>query len=80
MKNKVDKGFELVYWNLSYRRKFIRTLWQSPLCFLLILFTFFIGDSLFFNRIIPILLAIGYVWQLIYTYVKWKNDEESSIL
>lgn len=25
--DKVDKGFELIYWKLSYRRKFIRTLW-----------------------------------------------------
>ena len=40
MKNKVDKGFELAYWNLSYRRKLIRTLWQALLCFLVITFTF----------------------------------------
>ena len=26
-KDKVDKGFELFYDNLSYRRKFIRTIW-----------------------------------------------------
>lgn len=25
-KGKVDKGFELVYFNLSHRRKFIRTI------------------------------------------------------
>lgn len=32
MKNdKVDKGFELFYDNLSYRRKFIRTLWLIPI-------------------------------------------------
>jgi len=30
MANKVDKGFELRYWRLSYRRKFIRTLWMIP--------------------------------------------------
>ena len=28
---KIDKGFELDYWKLSYRRKFIRTLWLIPL-------------------------------------------------
>lgn len=76
MKYKVDKGFELFYMNLSYRRKFIRTLWQAPLCLLAIMFTFFIGDNLFFNKIVPILLVILYVWQLIYTYNKWKNDEK----
>ena len=73
MKNKVDKGFELVYWNLSYRRK----LWQAPICLLLIVFTILIGDSLFINRIVPLLLVIVYIWQLIYTYSKWKNYKES---
>ncbi len=27
---KIDKGFELMYFRLSYRRKFLRTLWFSP--------------------------------------------------
>ncbi|WP_133017121.1 hypothetical protein [Clostridium cuniculi] len=75
MKNKVDKGFELAYWNLSYRRKFIRNLWQGPLCFLLIVFTILMGDDVFINRIVPILLVVFYIWQLIYTYIKWRNDE-----
>ena len=26
---KVDKGIELCYWKLSYRRKLIRTLWMA---------------------------------------------------
>ena len=30
-KEKVDKDFELLYENLSYRRKFIRTLWLIPI-------------------------------------------------
>ena len=30
-KDKVDKGFELLYDNLSYRRKFIRTIWLIPI-------------------------------------------------
>ena len=77
MKNKVDKGFELVYWNLSYRRKFIRTLWQAPICLLLIVVTILIGDNLFINRILPILVVIVYIWQLIYNYSKWKNHKES---
>lgn len=31
MGRKVDKGFQLIYWKLSYRRKFLRTLWWTPL-------------------------------------------------
>ncbi|HAR87050.1 MAG TPA: hypothetical protein DCR69_15120 [Clostridium sp.] len=77
MKNKIDKGFELIYWNLSYRRKFIRTLWQTPICLSLIVFTILIGDNLFINRISPLLLVIIYIWQLIYTYNKWKKSKES---
>lgn len=76
MKNKVDKGFELIYWKLSYRRKFIRTLWFTPLTFLLIPFMFLIGDKLFINRIMPILLSLVYIGQLIYTYIKWKKEEK----
>ncbi len=30
-KDKVDKGFELFYNNLSYRRRLIRTLWLFPI-------------------------------------------------
>ncbi|MDU1053338.1 hypothetical protein [Clostridium baratii] len=77
MKNKVNEGFELIYWNLSYRRKFIRTLWMTPLCFLLIGYIIFNGNNIFINRIVPIVLVMVYVCQLIYTYTKWKNDKES---
>ena len=77
MKNKVDKGFELVYLNLSYRRRFIRTLWQTPFIFLIIGFLVMAGDKILFNRIAPILLVIGYLCQLIYNYIRWKNDEKS---
>ena len=30
MSEKVDKGIEVCYWKLSYRRKLIRTLWMIP--------------------------------------------------
>lgn len=76
MKNKVDKGFKLNYWNLSYRRKFIRTLWQIPLVLLAIGLSILTVDNIFFNRIVPILLVIILIWQLIYNYTKWKNDEQ----
>lgn len=76
MKNKVDKGVKLNYWNLSYRRKFIRTLWQIPLVLLAIGLSILAVDNIFFNRIVPILLVIILIWQLIYNYTKWKNDEQ----
>ncbi len=43
--NKVDKGLEFCYWNLSYRRKFIRTLCFLPFCMILILKVWFSYDN-----------------------------------
>lgn len=40
MSEKVDKGIMVCYWKLSYRRKFIRTLWMDPVqsdCFFYLL-------------------------------------------
>ncbi len=34
---KIDTGIELCYWKLSYRRKFIRTLWMIPLSIITII-------------------------------------------
>ena len=76
MKYKVDEGFELFYMNLSYRRKFIRTLQQAPLCFLLVGFIVFIGNNLFINIIVPIVLVIIYLSQLICDYKKSKYDKD----
>lgn len=40
-KYKIDKRFELIYWILSYRKKFIRTLWMAPLFVIILAFTWF---------------------------------------
>lgn len=70
-----DKGFHLLYWGLSYRRKFIRTLWILCLTPLLL----FIPE-----RGVPLGVSIEYLFvavlvvavaQLIYTYAMWRNVE-----
>ncbi|PRR77085.1 hypothetical protein CLLI_26030 [Clostridium liquoris] len=76
--NKVDKGFELFYWRLSYKRKFIRTLWMIPIDIIVSVFLILKGDTLFINRVIPILLIILGGIQLIYNYLKWKKDENNA--
>lgn len=73
--NKVDKGFEIIYWNLSYRRKFIRTLWMTPFCVVPIIFVWTTGDRIIINRVIPSVIIIIYFIQLLYTYLKWKKEE-----
>ncbi|MEJ8555147.1 hypothetical protein [Tepidibacter sp. Z1-5] len=64
---KVDEGFELFYWNLSYRRKFIRTLWCSPVLLLLV--------PICPNKVI-VFCCILFVIQAIYNYKKWKSEEK----
>lgn len=77
MKNKIDTGFELIYWNLSYRRKFIRTLWTTPFCVIGILLIISLKLNMLIKIIIPIILTLIYIWQLTYTYKKWKKEEQS---
>src|SRR4051812_43564310 len=71
MKNGVDQGASFVYWRLSYRRKFIRTLWLSavifPILFALRVDGFVVG-ALF-------VLAAG---QAGYSYYRWQREIANS--
>jgi hypothetical protein len=76
--NKVDKDFQLVYWKLSYRRKFIRTLWMTPFAIISITLMFLAGGNILINTVLSLLILVMYFIQLIYTYAKWKKDKQSS--
>lgn len=76
MSKKVDKGFELIYWNLSYRRKFIRTLWNIPIFIISIGIIIFLDKGIFLSRIMPLILIISFILQIIYNYTKWKKEEQ----
>ncbi len=75
MSDKIDKGFCLNYWRLSYRRKLLRILWMSPLTFL---FFFLPADYTFLglkrNLFIVCLFALWGL-QALYTYHMWKKKE-----
>ena len=71
----VDKGFELSYFNLSYRRKIIRTLWVLPFLLLLICLIWFNGDNIIHNIVITIFIIVMVLIQLIYNYLKYKKME-----
>ena len=77
---KIDKGFTLSYWKLSYRRKFIRTLWMGVLglglC-LVLLPNDYSFLNLSKNGLIFLGLLIG-VSQTVYTYNKWKKNENTN--
>lgn len=72
---KIDKGFAFIYWKLSYRRKFIRTLWMSPVIVITILGLQLVCDSSLFIRVIEIALVLSFVIQAIYNYIKWRTKE-----
>lgn len=59
---KVDKGFELFYDKLSYRRKFIRTLWMIPIGIFVGIIIAYIG--------IGFVTAVYWIWFLM---VGWKQ-------
>lgn len=71
-KEKVDKGFELLHENLSYRRKFIRTLWLIPIGIVVgIVITYISIIVSIFYWIWFIIVAIK---QLKDNYTMWKNE------
>ncbi|WP_377890137.1 hypothetical protein [Alkalihalobacillus sp. R86527] len=75
-KEKKGKGFAFNYYKLSYRRKFIRTLWIAPFATIIILALYWYG-TLPVSKIIIILviLFILLLVQLAYNYIKWKKEE-----
>lgn len=70
-KDKVDKGFKLLYDSLSYRRKFIRILWLIPLGIVVDIIVTYISiiTSLFYW----LWFIISAIKQLKYNYAMWKK-------
>lgn len=74
MRDKVDKGFVLNYWRLSYRRKFITTLWMIPVCICAIVLLW-IKLSTTSAMIWTAIVVLTEIIQLIYTFNKWKSEQ-----
>ncbi len=73
-KEKVDKGFELNYNNLSYRRKFIRTLWMILWAILLLCFMHWAGVALFILLPLSVIFAVVGFIQALHNYKNWKEE------
>lgn len=71
---KTDQGFEWIYWKLSYRRKFIRTLWAIPLALLISVIICYRYDSLFIKVALISFLFIIVAIQLMYNYKHHKKE------
>lgn len=79
MKNeKVDKGFELIYWNLSYRRKFIRSLWILPICIVFAYLCTILFEEKIIGLFFSILVILTEIIQIIYTCYKWQNEKKDT--
>ncbi len=75
-KRKVDDGFKLNYFSLSYRRKMIRTLMTSPFILLAIAGVSLLLDSDSFTKILfASFLLMVFVIQFVYNYYMWKKKE-----
>lgn len=76
MSEKVDRGTELCYWKLSYRRKLIRTIWMIPFDSLALLLFYKT-----FHSVILTWIAGGWMFlllfiQLVYNYKKWEREKK----
>lgn len=71
--NRVDKGFELRYWKLSYRRRFIRGLWMLPFCITLLVLSCLTVPTIVPNIIFLIGVVSVLLTDIIYNYLKWKR-------
>ena len=74
-REKIDKGFSLSYWNLSYRRKFIRTLWSSLLIIPAMLLVHMSYHSVIVTIVVGIVLLAIFTAQAVYNYMKWKKEK-----
>lgn len=70
---RIDKGIELFYWKLSYRRKFIRTLWMIPLDAVVVIGFHTTYQSYPLTCVIAAAVGIVTFIQAVYNYRKWKN-------
>lgn len=78
MKNGLDKGFCVDYYSLSYRRKFIRTLWAMAASPLLLLLPHLFPSTAQYAKLyllIVVGIMIGGPFQAAYNYYRWKNEE-----
>jgi hypothetical protein len=80
MKNGNDKGLAAGYWGLSYRRKFIRTLWTLAISPVLLVIPHLspalARQSQFYLFLFGLSLIVG-VLQGTYNYIKWQSEVDA---
>lgn len=76
---KKDKGFVFNAYKLSYRRRFIRSIWALPFIFLLYIAMYWFGD-LTTNEyiVIGIIFILVALLDITTSYMKWKKNEKEA--
>lgn len=75
MCERVDKGFEINYNKLSYRRRFIRTLWMLLQGVVVLVLMYFWKRPWYSIVITGVIIAIVGTIQAAYNYKLWKKEE-----
>ncbi len=73
-KEKVDKGFEIFYDKLSYRRKLIRTIWLIPIGIAVGIIITYI--SIIVSLFYWFTFIVAAVKQLKCNYTMWKKESK----
>lgn len=74
---KTDRGFQFFYYKLSYRRRFLRSLYLSPLVVILwglVMFRTSVWSQT--TKVLwTIFIATVFLFEIGYNYIKWKKEE-----
>lgn len=76
---KIDKGLVWSYWKISYRRKFIRTLWMIPFLVLaIVIISYSHKYTTFIKAFLILILLIIEAIQLIYNYRHYQKEKNKT--
>lgn len=77
-KQKTDKGFQFVYYKLSYRRRMVRDLITLPFALLFAVSFFYMADIRDSRTFIAfaVLFTVIYMAFFAYNWIMWKRHEQ----
>ncbi|MBB6513800.1 fatty acid desaturase [Gracilibacillus halotolerans] len=78
-KKKVDKGFNLIYYKLSYRRRMIRSFTTLPVAIVAVIIIYLYTEwSTITYVFLGLLFLLLFSIEVLYNYIKWQQNEKNS--
>lgn len=78
-KKKVDKGFHLIYYKLSYRRRMIRSFTTLPVAIVAVIIIYLYTEwSTITYVFLGLLFLLLFSIEVLYNYVKWQQNEKNN--